>query len=450
MAIAPGARNVQTSLSSRQLLDMDPSARARYFQSIPDAEARQAQMNLLTQAQVERNRMYLRNTVQKIAPCQVSSGGGYTQNWSAGQALNFTVVSAQNGFCTGLRIRFTLNVTFATGTSAVYAATAASPWSVIDTIQVLYNGTQSQFRPYILRQYAIMSGYQQLTWPNSVIAGNSISALTTYLNTGALPVSGSSQAFTYEFFVPFNALHPQDARGLLPIMGNDTQAQIVVTCAPQLLGNDPILNTWYAVSGSGHGITVNSGTVQVYADYRDGVSYLGPDLMPIDLNGLGTTQYQKDIYLNNITAGQIYRQKISIMDALYYVFITVVDGQQSNKFSTYANFASIELDRDSVGNMPFWKYGTGTNLSVYEYFASLRWLVGQDADEGVIPLIYAPSYGEADPSNMGGTHYLNTTMRGWTDVNYGLNLTAVNTVTGAPARVETHVIMVNSAGLIQA
>jgi hypothetical protein len=440
---------VPTQYSPDQIAMMDVAQRQAYFASLPPAQ-RQAQLAAFQQVQMRMNSQYMTKTVRKISVCPQSSGGALSQNWTAGAQLNFTIPSAQNAFCEGILVRLNMVADFAAGTSAVYAANAAAPYSLFDMLYVNYNGTQIKLRPYILREYDRMRGYLQRPWASAPLAGNAITSMTSYLTDGTVPITGADNAIDLEFYVPFNALHPQDARGLLPIMGGETIAQVQLTCAPQVLGVDPILNTWSAVSGSGHAVTFDSGTVKVYAVYRDGTTFDGPQLLGVDLSGMGTCQVNLDTPLTGITAATTYRQKIGILDKLYYVVLTIVDGEQSTIFSDIDNLSVIELSKDMVGSNVFWRYGTGTNLSVYEYFAQLRGMWGQDLSEGVMPIVYAPTANVASADALTGTQVLNTSVTGWTDVHYGVQLAAVGSVSGITPRVESHVFYVNSAGLIAA
>lgn len=291
--------------------------------------------------------------------------------------------------------------------------------------------------------------------PLAVVAGEQNTTIQNYLNTAInVSTTGSQQTLTFEFYIPFNPLHPQDSRGLLPTMGGETVPQVLITCAANALGVDPVLNAISNVSGSGAAVTVG-GTVACYAVYRDGQSYMSPVLQGLDLTGIGTTQMVLDIPLTNLTAGTVNRQKLSIMDKCYYVISTLIDGNQSTKFATTSNIQVIEADKDSVGANLFWRYGTGTNLSVNEFFTQYRGLIPglgvmQDLDEGILPWVAAPIYMAATAGDMDGTHYLDTSLAGWTDFHYGVQVGSVGGVNGINPRVETHVVLVNSAGLVSA
>lgn len=442
------ATSAPTLLTAPQIAAMDAGQRQAYFNELP-AEARQQQMAAYRAFQNRMNQSYMKNTVTKMAVCPQASGGGFSQVYSAGATLPFTVPSSQNAFLQGFWLRMNIVYTLATGTSAVYALNAAAPWSLIDNIVLQYNGTQLRFKPYIMRTYARLTGDSAMTWPNAVLAGQSNADLNSYLSTNLVTTAGSQQTATLEMYIPLNALHPQDVRGLLPVMGGETAAQVVVTCAPQAIGPDPILNTWSAVSGSAHSVSfANTSTVQIYSVYRDGTSMRGPALLGCDLSGLGTVQYAIDVPLTGLTANNILSQKLSIMDQLHYVILTVVDGNQSTSFTANTNFAVIQLSKDAVGSNIFWKFGTGTNLSTEEFFnTKVRQVIKQDLDPGILPLAYSPIDNQAAPSDQEGTHFLNTGLNGWPDVHYSIQLNTVGSVSGITPRVECHVIFNNSAGL---
>ncbi len=441
------------ALSGAEIAAMSPTARAQYFSQLPPAQ-QQAAMAQYQAALASLNRDYMKKTVRKKAICPPSSGAGFSQTFSPGATLSFNAPGANNGFLEGFYVNLNLKVDFATGTSAVYAATASRELALINEIDLLYNGTQLKFKPYILKPLRQLTGYGQMGWPGSVLYGNHNSPTDSYLSQGSLPVSGTSQTITLQFYVPLNLLHPQDVRGLLPIDGGSTTAQILIQCAGQLLGNDPVLNTWYAVSGSGHAVTLTAAqpqTVQVIAAYRDGTSYSSTSSMPVNLAGLGTVQFQQDVNLTGLTAGQIYRQKITFLEQHYYVIHCLIDGQQANNYALESNISYLEMATDSTGSNAFWKVGTGTNLSVQEWFNDIRAMLGQDLDQGIIPTVFAPVYNEADESNMNGSHILNCdpSRGGWTDIHYGIAVNSLaSTLSGVTPRVETHVVYLNPAGLI--
>jgi hypothetical protein len=443
-----------TYMSGAQLAAMSPTARQQYFSQLSPKDQAAAQAAYQA-ALYQLNRDYMKKTVRKKSVCPPSSGSGLTQAYSYGANLSFNAPGANNGFLEGFYVYLNLHFDLAAGSSAVYAATASRELALINEIDVLYNGTQFKFKPYILKPLRQIMGYLQQAWPGSVLVGNHNTETDNYLTQGALPVStGTNKVVTLEFYVPLNMLHPQDVRGLLPIDGASTTAQINIQCASQPLGNDPVLNTWYAVSGTGHAVTLNAGnasTVQVIAAYRDGTSYTGPSSLPVNLAGLGTVQFQQDVSLTGLTAGQIYRQKITLLEQHYYVIHTIIDGQQAANYALESNVNYLDLTTDSTGSNAFWKVGTGTNLSVQEWFNDIRDMLGYDLDEGIWPTVFGPVYMEPDPSNLNGSHVLNCdpTRGGWTDVHYGVMLNSLAaTLSGVTPRIETHLVYVNPQGLV--
>lgn len=439
-------------VNGSNLLQMSPAQRQQFLSG--KAAGEQAKIQKQIQDQIfQANRKYMKETIRKKAICPPSSGSGTSQTYATGSTLNFNVPTATNGYLEGFYVRINLVVDFAAGSSAVYAATAARELALVSQILLLYNGTQQSFRPYILKPLLKLRGMYMPGWPNAVVAGSHNTTTDSYLSQGSLPVSGSAQTITLEYYVPLNLLHPQDVRGLLPIDGNSTTAQISLQTATALLGNDPANNVWYAVSGSGHSVTLTSNqsqTVQIIACYRDGTTMGNRDSLPMYLQGLGTVQFLQDVQLTGLTGGTTYPQKLTILMPHYFVLCCMIDGQQATSYSTLSNINYLDLSTDSTDSNTFWKYGTGTNLSIEEFFSEIRLLLGQDLDQGIVPLAYAPTYGEADPNNQNGSAILNcSSATGWTDVHYRIQFNSLgSTLSGVTPRVETHCIYLNPSGLI--
>jgi hypothetical protein len=230
-----------------------------------------------------------------------------------------------------------------------------------------------------------------------------------------------------------NFLHPQDVRGILPIQNGETQCQVIVNCAGAALGLDPLLNAVYPVSGSGHSVTVG-GTIAVVAEYKDGATYSQLAALQPNLSGIETVQIMRDTPLNNLGAGQIFRNKVSFLKKIAYLVVLVIDSVQSNKYAATSNIQIIETSADSTGNRPFLRFGTNTNLTVRDFYSDLSGktgsALGQDLDQGVLPLVYGPGYQQADSSVMEGAHYLDATIQsGWTDFHYGVQVNSVTSTT---------------------
>lgn len=450
MAAAPVA-SAPAPLTPAQLAAMDVNQRRSYFQSLP-GDKRQAAQSAYATYRDRQNRNYMLTTIPKLSVCPPQSGNALNQTFALGSQLTYNVKSAENAFLEGFIVQVSVNLNFAVGTGAAYAVSDAGPLALIQEIDLLYGNTQMRFRPHFLREYYTLMKY--LGWIdalNSIPTGfNKDNTLQAYINNGQVVTTGN-QTWTFEFYVPCNLLSPVDPRGMLPIMGGETTAQINIICASSLMSNDPILTPVYANGGTGNAVTLqgSAGTVAVLAVYRDGITLAGPARQGLDLSGLPTVQVDMDPPLNNLLSGNIYRQKFNKAEVLAFSFLHVVDGVAAGKLAAYTNMQVLELDKDSSGNNLFWKYGVGTNISVLEFFAQLRRKFGQDIGggrEGVIPVVYAPSFNTVDPDSQSGIGFMNTTAKGWTDVNYGLQVGATG-ANGNP-RVENHLIYINPVGLI--
>lgn len=434
-----------------QLAVMSVPQRQAYFNSLSPAD--QAQQRAMYQAYLlQMNREYMRTALRKWVKCPQAAGSALFQAYSAGQQLTWNVPSANNAFLEEVLILCQFTVNCAAGTSATYAINAGAPLTLLDRVQVLYNGTQINLRPYVRKYYKMLRGYQKLSFPSQVLAGQSVSYVQTYEGTTTFPVATGNNTWNFLLHVPLNPIHPQDARGLLPIMGGETTAQVMIQCASGALGPDPVLNAIASTGGTGNAVTV-TGNITVFGGFRDGTVLASPYLAGLNILDLPTIQYVMDAPLVNLAAGNVMRNKIGFSDKIYYALLVVIDGQQSNKFCADSNIQTLELDKDAAGQNVFWRFGTGSNIDVQIYFDDIReglLGIGQDIDEGIIPLICGPIYDTADPSNLDGTQILDTSAAGWTDVHYGVQLGAVGAVSGINPRCELHLIMQNSAGLVPA
>lgn len=437
-------------LTAGQLAAMSPAARQSYFNQLAqtDPGSASALKQSFDSQRMSLNREYMRRTLRHLTIAPQASGGAQTQNFSNGQQLSYLVPSANNGFLEALRIRCALTITPATGTAATYAINAGAPLNVIDSMQIVYNGTQLNTRPFVRKVLRQLSGYARSMEPVAPIGGNlEVDAYIDGYITSTYPVTaGTGNSWNFEFRVPLNALHPQDARGMLPIMAPGTDVVVNIVCCTASMGVDPILSPVATTGGTGAAVTI-AGTIQVIAEFRDGKTLQGPVLQGIDILDMGTVQYVKDQNLNNLVSGIVNRQKIVQVNYLYYVISLIIDGNQSNKFASTSNIQVLELDMDATGTNKFWAYGTGTNIDVREFWVDLQADIGQDIDQGVVPWVRAPIMNTADASNQDGVHYLNTTPTGWTDVHYGIQVNSVGGVAGINPRIETFIVMINTAGL---
>lgn len=400
--------------------------------------------------QRQMNQDYLARSIIMQAVCPPSSGSGTNQNYSPGADLIYNFPTAGGAFIRALVVKCSLTVNPAVGTGAAYALNAGGALSLFDRIRINYNGTQFNFRPFILRYLERFRGYGRER-TGLVLAGQSVSDIQALIennipNVGAAVPTGAT-VWTLIFRIPLQ-LHDRDPKGLLPSMGAGTQGQVEIVCAPAALGPDPILNAISVTAGTGAAVTV-TGTVEVDAEYSDGSNMQSQNPLALSLAGLPTVQLLEDEVLSPLTAGTVNNHKIATLLQHALVLSVIVDGQQSTKFSTVGNIQALVLAKDAVLANRFKGYGSQYgNIGVINYFEQLRRMYGQDlGDDGVIPWVDALSSHVVDPDNREGVDVLNMTANGWTDVHHGYQVAAVGAVANVTPRVVTHVFSINPAGL---
>lgn len=441
--VTMGSMDSQQILFQAMLANMKPEQQAT------------VQAALAQQARMAANKYYLEVSERKIAPALTN--GAPTQAYNLNTPLTFNLTTALNGFCEGILLRYVINYTLAAGTSAVYALSASGVLGAIDTVEVRYNKSQHKIRPQDFKQLALMGMLEDYMLPEGVFgSGQSQAFLQNYLNS-TMSVAVGAQSATVELFIPFNLLGYNDPRGLLPIIVGDTGIQVLVNTPLALFGGDPEYCSIYALSGTGHGLTAVSGTVEVSAVYRDGDCTMHPNKLPFDMSAVaGTFQMQIDNVLQPLIAGSPQRTKLTIMGQHYVVLLKVIDGLQSNVYANNSNIAYIETAKDGVGGNVFWKYGTQTNMDVREWLYLKRLDQKQDLDNGVIPIVSGPNIRQGDPHIRSNRTYLDNTRDGWPDWRYAVMPTTVGsgTITNAGVaqpcipRIEASVFYINPTGLI--
>lgn len=436
-ASAPAA----PAYSNAQLFNMPWASRSKVLPKLTPAQRASYHSFVNTN-----NVAYMKLCVPQWAPVPYS-GGGFTPAIAAGTQYTFNVNTASNAMVEGFFIRaiFTLNP--ATGTAAAYAKNAGAPLNVIDNIQIVYGNVVQNFRPYILRTLAMMGGKTAPPTPSTVLIGQSVATVGTYVNGGQAITVNTNNVWDFDLYVSLAPIRRNDWFGLLPGMGGETQLQVQITTATSFqVGADPEYNVVSAVSGTGHAIVV-AGTLAVIARYRDGTTRRSPVLRRLEVAGEASVHFLRDQTLMNITAGTVFSGTIGIKSSeIPWVLLTLIDGQSSTKFSSWANTAILQETADAVGNNIIWKTGTGTNMSQYLVPYDLeRRIFEQDLDEGIVPIVKAPVSNVNDPDNMDGQDFLNTLPSGYPDWHYGVQFTAVGGVAGIVPRVATHVIAKGAA-----
>lgn len=426
--------------TAAQLAGMTTNQKDAYTQDLNAADQR----NTIDSIRRSSNAAYLANCVEKVAICP-PAGGGINQAYAQGTTLTYNFPTAAGGYATDLLITMTMIITLAAGTAATYGNTAGSPWSVMSEIDILFNGTQARIRPYLLKMIGQLY-YRGAPPPSNVDYG---APSTPAINTNVystFPTAVGANVWTFKFRVPLTVLHKLSAAGALPIQGASVRPQVVIQLNPSLLGPDPLLNAIYATGGTGNAVTTATGTVTAECIYRDGTNKASTQPLTLDISG-PTAQYIIDTPLAPLAAGTTQRQRISTLLQHYYAIAVVIDGNASNVFAAVTNITQLELDQDSVGQNRFYVYGQN-NVSIYDYWERTRRYFFQDFDQGVIPWVYAEGYGQENPDNRMGNQALNMTSGGWTDVNHGYVLTAVNGLGTVTPRVEMYLVSLNPEGLL--
>lgn len=454
-------------LTPAQIANLPPQQQTAYMNSLTPAE-RQLVASEIANKKQQDNRAFLRKSIERIAYCPASGGSGNTQVYTPGTTLVYDFPVIGGGYAKGLLIRFTLNLTFATGTSAAYTLNQAAPFNIFQELQVVYNGQQIRTHPYVIKVLDQVAGYAKYPQMDGVVANLQNSAtVNNFLGVNA-PAAGvisntfngstatGAQTWTGAFYLPLNAIASDTVPGLLPVMGVGNKPQIKLICASSFLGNDPLLNPVYASGGSaGWAVTVaNTSTVSVDMVYHDGTTLSDPNGVAMDLTAEPTLQYYWDTPLNPLSANLLMRQHISTLLEHVYVISVLIDGQTAGKFSTIANITSMQLSADSVGQQNFMSFNIANNIPVGDYYDRIiRRIHGQDLDEGVFLWVDGPCRGTRDADDRTGVQTLNMQPGGYPASTHAYQVSAVGglapTDGGAKAtpRVETFLLSLNYNGL---
>lgn len=431
--------NAQASLMPLSTFaGLSVSAQQAYVSSLDPSVAPQYQAAMMSGIDAA-NRDFMLKTRSIRQICNQASGTAQSQAYAAGSLLSFVAPNVNNGYVRGFWLRVVTNVQLAAGTAALYSAAAAAPLNLFTDCEIIYGRTVHKFSPYILKQLAQLRGFLKQPFYNTVIGGQSNATLQGYRSSTPFTAAVGANNWTYEVYIPLNMIHPSDVRGLLPCYDNNVQVQINLQCAPLSMGGDAINNPVYMYSGTGGSATI-TGTVVVEADIVDGRTITQVQQLRPTLDGLPSVRLMRDQPLNSLTSGNTIRNKISLVGQHAYYILTIVDALQNSKFASLTNLVELELGPDASGANLFTKYGSGTNMSVYEFYNELFNKIGQDMDEGIIPLVTGPIDNIADASLLEGHNFLNTTPNnGWINANYGVWLNSVGSGGNGP-RVEAHAL----------
>lgn len=431
----------QQLLTSEQLAVMSPSEQANYLSTLSPA-ARQAELPAADRARELRIRRALAKNIRYVVPAQPQGTTGITATYAVGQQLSFEIPQTGNATATALRVKSNLTATYTPGTTM--AENAAFPYSLYDYIQVKMGNLQIRWRPYFFKPLHQMLGALHPAYAGQTFGGYSDTVIEgDEWNVPGTIVSGPNTIF-FTFDVPLAPLSTYPGAGLLPISGSQNPIEILLNCAAQPVGNDPLLNS-FKTDGS----VAMTGTVEVDVEYVAGTTMAGPTKLlvdPLDLIGYPTLQYDMDVNLTPLQSTGGKPQRITKVGTLVYAFACVIDGQQSNHFiSANSNLTGIELDVDAAGQTPLWRYGAGSKMPIDAYWHRLRRTMQQDLDPGIYPLVFAPVSNSKNPDNRDGADYLENSPAGWPAVYHYETVTTTGAVTSP--RVELAVVILNRQGL---
>lgn len=431
-----------------QLAIMSPDQRAAYISSLP-ADQQAAVAQDMAASIKEANRTFMRRSIEKVATCPPTSGGGVTtQAYVISASLSFDFPTANGGYAIGLLINVSVNLTLAAGTGATYAANAACPWNFFKEIDVTYNGNQIRTHPYFLKVLGQTYGYARAQ-AAQVLAGQSVTNYQNAFGAFPVPVTAATRTYLYKYYLPLNALARDNPAGVLPLQGVGNKAQIKLVCVDAFLGTDPLLNPFSAAGGSGNAITLNAGAtsvVNVDVLYLDGTQLWAPQNLGLSLVDEPTVQYYWDIQYAPLVTTNVMVQKIGVLLKHYMVVSLFIDGTSSTSFATTTNWSVLRFAQDMVGQNSFVKYGLDSNVSVFDWFYQRRQQYGQDLDEGVVVWVDAMTRGIVDSDNRHGEQALNMEADGWTSATHGYQTSTINTA-GTFGRIETFLLSLNTKGL---
>lgn len=433
-------------LAVGDLANMPRGQREAYYASLSPDQASQERAAYRAYVKAQ-NKHYLDACYEKRMLCPPTSGG-QTWNYIQGNMV-FEAPVSDGAFIKELLITLNLTATLAAGTSAVYAANAAAPYSFFDLLKIELNNEQISVPPVIYKHINKILGYAR-PFPGDVASGGAaVAAISTALENGVGTTVGAN-TINLVFRVPLNLANRRSPAGLIPAMSDSTRAKVTLVGASQLLGNDARQNAYSAVSGSGHAVTM-SGTVKVEAIVVDGSTYYNDRKLRLFLDEEPTVQVIRDLDLLNLQANTRMRQKISTLLQHAFVLSYIIDATAATKFCAVGNINRLALNRDQVGQNKFFEYGTGTDQSVNDYWEDIRFRFGQDFDEGVIPWIYGPAAGPRATSAdiQEGIRILNMTPGGFVNVSHEYQLGSIGALAGVAPRVETYLVSINSQGLQQ-
>jgi len=437
------APSTSLSLTPAQVQQLPAQQQQAYVSSLsPQMQAIYAQ-ELINMGNAD----FMRNSVRKPVYCPVTGGSGTTATYSAGTTLNFDLPTTQ-GYAVELLIKYSLTVTPAAGTNATYQLTPAERWAIFNRIVLTYGPTQINTHPYVFKLQDLTRG-RMTGAQNAVLAGENDSAIDAQIRGSTPLVVGSGNTWQGYMRLRLNPINLESPYGALPLNGVGNNPQLQLTCAPNLYGVDPLLNSICAgATGTGQAVTV-TGTVKVDAIVVDGTNL--ESISPKSLQGLlsmPTMQYYWESNLTPLNAGLQTPFTVKTKLEHWQMFAVVIDGQQSNAFvSALSNFSNFGISPDATLQQYLINIGVSNNIPIWDWFDAQRARYGQDVDEGVIVWTNAPGVGVVDATNRNGSAMINCYPDGYPALTHVYTVAATGGVTGLTPRVELFLVSKNRQGI---
>jgi hypothetical protein len=410
MAATSTPNPTMLSLTPAQVRTLPAADQAQYLKSLSPAQ----QALYAHEAMISDNRLFMRKSLEKTVYCPPTGGSGITAAYLAGQTLFFDIPSIP-GYAKALLITYNLSVTPAAGAGASYAVNKAAPFSMFSKLELDYNGPQVTTHPYFACKLLDVTERNQVGAQGAVLAGNNDATVAAQV-VGSTPINiGVANTWQGKMLLRLNPLGEDTVPGVLPASGVGNHPQLKLTCTPNFLGHDPLLNCISPTgAGSGWAVTV-TGTINVDMLFLDGTNM--DTIAPLSLNWQGepTMQYTWESALTPFNGGNTNQPK-TIQSKLkhWYAYAVIIDGNQSTDFALLSNITGFMLSPDTAGNQAFVKWNLANNISIYDFFLrNVRRVWGQDLDEGVLPWVAGPSRGIIDADNRNGSQYLNMQQGGF-------------------------------------
>jgi hypothetical protein len=124
----------------------------------------------------------------------------------------------------------------------------------------------------------------------------------------------------------------------------------------------------------------------------------------------------------------------------------VIDGKQSDKFSTAANVEQFRIDGAENTSSVLRAYDPSTG-GIVNYYSRHRELYGADADEGVL-LFDGNAENSTDTNDQEGEMWFNVANSGYPAGRVGVQVASVDTTKSIVPRVVSFGIIINTSGIV--